>query len=331
MIAAIARLETLWPGRAKALGPRPAPVTDKDLQALADTVAPWHLPDDLVALLQWADGMTRQPWLPSLSAGPLLSAREIALQYELEADMGGDDALRFLLPLTHAGWWGTAVEIFGGAPNVVMDVSTHDGEINVLAPSLASVLEATADLADAGLLDHEPGDQPGGDWESRCREISKARFESEGWPHWPYHRTIGDPDGYPPHWRQALGLDRPADAFTATEDIARVLLRAANGGTTATVKGVIVRRELPTGQAEAPHLITLNDGTGDLHAVVMREIWKRSSARTDTRHRVIADVVLGDDETANVVRDVPRLAAFAVLYPMIGRVTSLRVAPQYDR
>src|SRR6185312_9396295 len=99
MIRAIARLDELWPGRARALGVRPAPVTPEDLDALAEVVSPWELPADLVALLKWADG-TGQVWLPTLNTGPLLSARGMARHYELEADMGGDDALRFLLPFT---------------------------------------------------------------------------------------------------------------------------------------------------------------------------------------------------------------------------------------
>ena len=70
----------------------------------------------------------------------------------------------------------------------------------IVSSSLAALLHATADMAEAGLLPDPPY--------SQCERLIAARAEQAGWSHWPHDRIIPhdvEASNWPERWRAASG------------------------------------------------------------------------------------------------------------------------------
>lgn len=237
-----------------------APVDDSELEALRTTVAPYRLPDDVVALLHWADGQRRQ-WWPSTGGGPLLSASEMARQYEWlngTPDVGTWTPL--LLPIASEGWSLLVVEMTDDRPGVVVDANAGDHEFHVPFPSVASFLDAAADMAEADLLT-EPSPPPGplyAEYSRRVRAVATACGDRHGWGHWSHPRSFSrDPLAWPAEWLAAAGRSlegiRPRGA---THTLAELLDERPERATVAgRVVGLAGGRDL---------VVTVEDGTGRL-------------------------------------------------------------------
>ena len=172
--------------------------TDSDLDELRRTIAPHEIPTDLAALLRWADGQADgAPWWPSMECGPLLNARRAAEHYTwLRENVEDWQWSAAWLPIAHEGWNQAAFEIAAAGPGVVIDVSFPDAA-SLLAPTLAAMLDITADMLDAGITQEAFDDARV--WRARRAELSDQRPE---WRLSPYPRivatTIAD---WPAHWR----------------------------------------------------------------------------------------------------------------------------------
>jgi hypothetical protein len=73
--------------------------------------------------------------------------------------------------------------------------------LTIISSSLAALLHATADMAEAGLLPDPP--------HSECQRLTAARAEQAGWRHWPRDRIIPhdvEASNWPERWREASGL-----------------------------------------------------------------------------------------------------------------------------
>jgi hypothetical protein len=213
---AIERLSSVLP-RCRALeASLQGPVSDEDLDALRRAIAPLEIPDELVALLRWADGQpdrwndrltpaqaaSRIPWWPSLNDGVLLSAQRIVRLYRQnrQFDAEGMPSPARLLPFCGEQLSQASIEIAEGRVGVVVSTPYDDG-MHLAAPSLASVLEAAADLVEAG---HPIGDDdwPGREWHAERLTILAARYERDGWGNWPYGQELGAyPSSWPEPWR----------------------------------------------------------------------------------------------------------------------------------
>lgn len=203
--AALQRLDAALPLGAPWLVPtlRP-PVIEQDLQALREAVAPWPLPADLCTYLSWHDGqLDAEPyeWWPTLEAGELLPVQRMIRTYEsfcAEGFMGPWP--RGWLPLTAEGWYATAIELVQDRPAVLIDVSVDHWQ--PVAPSLAALFHATADLADQhallSLAKQPESGEPTLAYRSVLNRASTRRYAA-AWRDWRAvereHGVTPDPEG----------------------------------------------------------------------------------------------------------------------------------------
>ena len=172
---------------------------EDDLESLEQAVAPFDLPSEVCAFWRWADGQEAgAPWWPSFDSGPLLPAYDAANQYTWLRERSADPRWCPLwLPLAHDGRSHVGVEIAADGAGVVVDASLP-GPPRVIAPTLAALLDATADLLEA------PDAARGEDrrWRARRDALLDARVE---WARWPFARTLTTVQQWPPYWRHVLG------------------------------------------------------------------------------------------------------------------------------
>jgi hypothetical protein len=105
------------------------------------------------------------------------------------------------VPILQHRWSQTGVEIVPDGPGVVVEADFGNPHLTIISSSLAALLHATADMAEAGLLPNPP-------YSERERLIA-ARAEQAGWSNWPHDRIIPhDEEGsnWPERWREASGL-----------------------------------------------------------------------------------------------------------------------------
>ncbi|NYD24965.1 SMI1/KNR4 family protein [Kineococcus aurantiacus] len=188
------------------------PATEQDLQALHEATAPWPLPPDLVAYLRWHDGQSDASsiaWWPTLNAGVLTPAQYMTRNYQ---DFCSDGFMgpwpRGWLPLTQGGHYSIALELTAERPAILIDVGV-DGR-RLIAPSLAAMFHATADLAEKHALTATSGgpaatpDDPGL-WEdstassAAVQSVISLRYAG-AWQDWraveDEHGVIHSQDGY---------------------------------------------------------------------------------------------------------------------------------------
>jgi hypothetical protein len=291
--AALERLSAVLPKGAPELwGSLRPPVSSADLDVLRRATDPYELPDDVVTMLRWADGQEYGgPWWPSISCGALLSAARAAEHYTWLRDATEEGQWNPLwLPVAHAGWNQAGVEMAVDRPGAVIDASFSDPDVSVVAPSLGAMLDATADMIEAGLSVEHPYDF---DELRRRAELLDAR---EDWVTWPYDRVIAsEVAGWPAHWRVAIGLDAEPDATRLpAEPIREVVDRPVGVADLLTIEGYLTDRVLIDGVASGNSIVTLDDGTGAIRVLVQPdtpgEYWAAWLGR-----RIQIDVVGGDD------------------------------------
>ena len=163
------------------------PVAEADLDALGQAVAPYEVPNEVVALLRWADGQEWDaPWFPAFEAGRLLSASEAARHYEwLVAEAAPGAPYSLLVPIVHEGWSQVGVELVGNGPGAVVDYSFGD-DLRVRAPTLAAMLDVAAEMVVAGIGEPKEGEDAR-DWRARREEMAAKR---PGWDSWRYDRVL---------------------------------------------------------------------------------------------------------------------------------------------
>lgn len=205
--SALARLTAILPREAPRLWVtlRP-PVSESDLLVLRDALAPVAVPSSVVTLLRWADGQDEagavEDW-PSLGCCPLLSALQIVEHYQRLLD-GAEDWqwTPMWLPVTHSSWNQAALDLTTRRVGVVPDASWPNLP-RVIAPSLPSALEATADIAESGLL-RETSPTIGApfiEWNTQRRRVRSLRYDLVGWDHSPFPPdTDIDPELWPEDW-----------------------------------------------------------------------------------------------------------------------------------
>jgi SMI1 / KNR4 family (SUKH-1) len=178
------RLSAVLPGHAPEVWAslRP-PVGDDELESLRYAIAPYDLPADLVALLRWANGQSEERvWWPGMECGPLLSARQAAEHYAwLRANVEDWQWSVAWVPIAHSGWNQAALEAAPEGPGVVIDASWPD-PARVLAPTLAVLLDISADMVEAGIGSPDTSDDARV-WRARRAELSDSRPEWQLWTH----------------------------------------------------------------------------------------------------------------------------------------------------
>ena len=152
-LPALARLDELIGGAPELAGSIRGPATDLDLEAIHRAVQPLEAPPELIELLRWANGQVRghtSPWWPAVYEGTLLAAESIAGIYQQRCSEAFDGAnWPPLLPFCGEQLSQASIELSAGRPGVIAR-TPFDDAIEVVAPSLAAVLEATSDLIEAG-------------------------------------------------------------------------------------------------------------------------------------------------------------------------------------
>ena len=199
--------------REELLALRP-PATEDDLDELRRAIDPYEIPPELVALLRWHNGQERsrasRDLLP-IAEGPLLGTSEA---------QDVNDFLRnkcepwqwcpLWVPILQERWSQVGVEVSTEGPGIIIDASFPDPEVQVLSSSLAALLHATADMAEAGVLFSDAVSGPEyRAWYAERKKMMEARSEQVGWSHWPFERIVPlDEQGtdWPPHWRAARGF-----------------------------------------------------------------------------------------------------------------------------
>jgi hypothetical protein len=192
----------------------PPPVTDHDLAALADSVAPYELPDDLITLLRWHDGTGEGDWLwPHFATVGLSRASLIARDYPDYRDMTDEAAEtpswpRSWLPIGAAAYGLVVLDLDPTIGGVLLDPG--DG-IEIVSPNLQASLDVTISLLNAGIQLVDPamedvdGDSIG--WMTAMR--GHARSCSYDWSGWPYDLRLSHrPDTWPEPWRASLGVSK---------------------------------------------------------------------------------------------------------------------------
>jgi hypothetical protein len=269
---------------------RRPPASGADLDALRRAIEPYELPVEVATLLAWADGQQgAAPWWPSIDCGVLLSAARIAEAYAwLCEDTEDWQWSPSWLPVASEGWHQAGVEMddrFG----VVIDASFPDPEVRVVAPSLTVMLDLVADMLEAGVALQGPaGDAAGYErWKAERAALVARRRE---WRRWPYDRVIAsEVDGWPPHWRVAIGVPEATTYPHPRAQPIGALLPQGDGCEPVTVEGFIRHRELLDGQARGPTLVTLDDGTGTVQVLVQADTLGRYWAAWPGR-RIQVDV-----------------------------------------
>ena len=306
MAEVIERLSRVLPESAPELWDslRP-PVTSADLDELRRAADPFEIPDDVVTMLRWHDGQGNSPgwppWWPSISCGPLLSAAHAAEHYTWLRDETEDWQWNPLwLPVAREGWNQAGVEMTADRPGVVIDVSFGNPGVIIVAASLAAMLDAAADMIEAGLPLEQPSDH---DERRRRAALIDARAD---WEAWPYDRDIAQGvAGWPPHWRVAIGLPPEPDApRLPAEPIRHVLDGTAGVSEPATIEGFITGRVLLDIEASGPSIITLDDATGSVQVLVQPNTPGQYWAAWEGR-RIQVDVLAGDaaDREINAIID----------------------------
>jgi hypothetical protein len=304
--AALERLARVLPTRAPELWASLAPpVGASELDELRRAVEPYEPPEELELLLSWADGQRHlAPSWPSMDCGPLLGASRAAAEYRnLTKEFEECPWLSLWLPIAASGWSTAAVEMTVDRPGVVLDGSFPDPQTRIIAPSLAELMEATADLAEADLavgIDGPPERFLA--WRAAREQVMETRFAGEGWEGWPYDRIIAfEPVGWPAHWRQAAGLPLESDVrHPPARPIREMLSAAARGDRYAsTVEGFVTER-LPVDLREDPHtIIRLDDASGAINVLVRANApgayWAAWLGR-----RVQVDACVGPDACASL-------------------------------
>jgi hypothetical protein len=174
-------------------------------------------------------------------------------------------------------------------PGVVIDASFGNAAVNVVAPSLAAMLDATADMIEAGMSLEQPSDH---DEFRRRAALIDAR---DDWVTWPYDRIIAhEVAGWPPHWRVAIGLPAEPDAprLPATP-IRDVLDDRTDCADPITIEGYVTERVLVDMVASGNSIITLDDGTGATRVLVQPDTPGNYWAAWVGR-RIQLDVLAGD-------------------------------------
>jgi hypothetical protein len=262
------RLSRVLPERAPGLWESlRSPVTGADLDALRRAIEPYELPHEVVAMLCWADGQDDRrgwpPWWPTVSCGPLLSAARIVEMYRFLLDETEDWQWTPLwLPVAHDGWNQAGVEMTVDRPGAVVDASFGNAAVNVVAPSLAAMLDATADMIDAGVSLEQPRDHD--DVRRRAALIDTR----DDWVTWPYDRIIAyEVAAWPPHWRAAIGLPAEPEApRLPTTPVRDVLDAPTDHAEPSTIEGYVTDRVLIDNVASGGYMIiTLDDGTAAAH------------------------------------------------------------------
>jgi hypothetical protein len=300
--AVLDRLDQVLPDRAPQLWQsRRPPASPADLDALRRAVDPYEVPDEVLALLRWANGQQgNSPSWPSVDCGPLLSATQAAEHYSWlrdETEIWQWNPL--WLPVTHEGWYQAGVEMTSDHPGAVIDGSFPDPEVRVVAPSLAAMLELPAAMLEAGVAITPPQDPAG---YRRWRDERQALIDGhDDWRAWPYDRVIAsNVDGWPPHWRVAIGLPAATDLpHPAATGIRTLIAGDPSLPEPVTIEGYVTERVLVDSHASGNSIITLDDGTGTLRVLVQPDTPGQYWAAW-TGRRIQIDLLHGPDAQRSV-------------------------------
>jgi cell wall assembly regulator SMI1 len=186
----------------ESMGP---PATDRELDELRRAIEPYKVPSEVVTMLRWHNGQPREPECPPLlplPEGPLLGAGDAAKSYKfLTEDLEPWQWCPMWVPILQHRWSQTGVEIVPDGPGVVVEADFGNPRLTIVSSSLAALLHATADMAEAGLLPDPPY--------SECQRLIAARAEQAGWSHWPHERIIPhdlEASNWPERWRAVSGF-----------------------------------------------------------------------------------------------------------------------------
>lgn len=142
------------------------------------------------------------PWWPVLEAGPLLRATDAANHYTwLVEETDAPSPYSLILPIAREGWAHAGVELVSETADGVVINYDFGGQPHVLAPTLAVMLDAVAEMVAAGAGEPRDG-QDARVWRALRARTIEDRPE---WKLWPYDRMFDlSGENWPPHWRAAL-------------------------------------------------------------------------------------------------------------------------------
>jgi hypothetical protein len=174
--------------------------SEAELDLLREAVRPYELTGELAALFRWANGQEGGPWWPGMECGRLLTTADAAAHYHwLIKHAEPWQWSPLWVPIAYDGWNQAGVEITSDRPGVVIDGSFPDSA-QVIAPTLATLLDVTADMVQAGT--GSPSAYPDARvWRKERAALVDARPE---WSNWPYDRTLAtDIGSWPGYWQSA--------------------------------------------------------------------------------------------------------------------------------
>jgi hypothetical protein len=110
-----------------------------------------------------------------------------------------------LLPICGEQLSQASIELVTDRPGVLV-VTPFDGPMEVVAPSLPAMLDATALLLESGHpLDPQQwtGELGYAGWHQRRDAILQAHYATDGWDHWSHGcDEMSSREDWPPHWRR---------------------------------------------------------------------------------------------------------------------------------
>jgi cell wall assembly regulator SMI1 len=213
--AALERLST-WLSRdgQEVLQSLRPPATDADLDELRRAIEPYEIPPELVTMLRWHNGQPREPEPPPLlplPEGPFLGTSDAAKSYKLlTEELEPWQWCRLWIPILQHRWSQTGVEVAPDGPGVVIEADFGNPHQAIVSSSLAALMHATADMAEAGLLLSGPSSGP--EYEKWFRErqgLIAERADCAGWSNWPHDRILPNDEeasNWPDRWRKAGGF-----------------------------------------------------------------------------------------------------------------------------
>jgi hypothetical protein len=203
------RLDELMPRRAAwLLATWRSSVAPADLETLRTSLLPLELPPEVALLLQWHDGQAEGDGLPAFLG--IDSASSMASHVRDRRDLWLEDpADESWLPLLPLCWRGRAMHCLelSGLKRAVVSAGLEETQYGVVAPSLEALLDAVADLVEAGLLAERVSADRWADWHAQARPIIDScyrRHVTDAWvvgPPWP-HFSRWAAETWPPHWRE---------------------------------------------------------------------------------------------------------------------------------
>jgi cell wall assembly regulator SMI1 len=205
------------------------PLALDEIDRLAEPLAPYFLPDELVLLYGWHDGWELEVsdvYRFLLPDAPFNSLAEATTWYRTWSDSLGTDGWHPLWFPAFGDRSGELVALQAAPERPAGTVYAFHSDLDLYPSydSVAALFAATLECWQRGLLPHEPSSLP-----RQIRPIVGRHNPRTRTPDGDYRRTISrlTTDAWPPPWREAIALPPPPLAENGAVTIAELLRRGS--------------------------------------------------------------------------------------------------------